>query len=478
MKKRMILITACLLGCLAGTLNVWADSFPYKMTIESQDIMEDYLYLTLADASIMSETCAELEASVNAWAAERDAEMDTRIAQLKEDAVKEAEELGDLFYGYNIYQQMKVARADDRVLSLLEEGYEYLGDAAASAYLDGINFDVQSGQILALADVVNDEAAFKGEAITYILEYVNSHYDAAFLDVSEDKLNTLWNDGMEWYMNAAGMVVVFGTNMIGGSELGTVEVPLTFEQYSSYIKEEYLLSDNAGLYQMKENIPVKIAADDEELLVEIQSEMLEYEKEYALTVNDQTADMGQFFYLGNMYLLNNTDGNQYVLFDSDTTVGDYMTHLYKIGNDGIEKTDEVYGSIDSGNSTPDSIEMSLRIYALGEYPASKSFKVDENGEFAADDGLYVVQGELESRFNLVTKAEIPAKIDGKDSTIPAGSNLKMIATDNETKVIVYVMEMDKEAELEFVKGSDIEYWNNKVGGMLEKECIKVLPYVE
>lgn len=478
MKKRMILIAVCLLGCLTGSINVWADNFPYKMTIESQDVMGDYLYLTLADASLTSESCVALEESVNSWADERAEEMDVRIEQLKEDAVKEAEELGDLFYGYNIFQQMKVSRADDRVLSLLEEGFEYLGDEAASGYLDGVNFDVQTGKVLELSDVVNDEAAFKNEAVTYMLDYMTGNYSGDFLDVSEEKLNTLWDDGMEWYMNATGIVTVFGENTVGGIELGTVEVPLTFEEFSSYIKEEYLLSDQAGLYQMKENMPVKITADDEELLIEIQSEMLEYEKKYALTVNDQTIDMGQFFYFGNMFLLKNTDGKSNVLYDSDTTTGDYMTHLYQIDGDEIKKTDEVYGSINSGNSTPDSIEMALRIYALGEYQASKSFKVDENGAFVAGDGLYEVQGELENRFTLVTKADIPAKIDGKESTIPAGSSLKMLSTDNESKVIVYIVEMDKEAELEFSKGSGVEYWKNKVGGLLEEECIEVLPYVE
>lgn len=477
MKKRTIMMSICLLGCLAGSINTWAETFPYKMMIETQDVLEDHLYLTLVNAEFFSEDCVQLEQSVNSWAKERESKMEERMVQLRESAEKDAQELGDAFYGYNVYQQMKVTRADDRVLSLLEEGYEYLGDGAASGYLDGINFDVQSGEILELSHIVNDMEGFQKEAAAYIKKYVDENY-AGMLQLSEEQINTLWENGMEWYMNAAGVVVAFAAGTVGGAEYGNIEIPLTFTQFSSFIEEEYFLSDNAGLYQLRENTPAQILDGTEELTVEIQSEQQEYEKEYTLSVSDQTMDMGQFFYLGNMYLLKNEDEKVYVLYDSDTATGDYMTHLYRIGKDTVEKTDEVYGSIDSANSTPGSIEMSLRIYVLGEYKASKGFKVDENGEFAADDGLYVVEGILSQRPVLLTTQNIPAVIDGEETTIKKGSSLQMISTDNVSKAIVYVKDIDKEAELELKKGSDVEYWNNTVGGILEKECVENLPYVE
>lgn len=477
MKKRIITTAAGLLACIISCGNVYAEVFPYKLMIESKNYMEDYLFLTMTEVDFESESCTALQEGIEAWENQRRSAMEEQIAKLKESAAEDAEALGDAFYGYNIFQQMKVSRADDRVLSILENGYEYLGDAAADSYLNAVNFDVATGEILEVADIVKDENVFQREAASCVIEYIQKNYPGEFSDFTEEDLMEYWKQGMKWYMNGSGIVTVLEESLLGNMTAEGVEIPLTYESFSEHFNEEYTLSEKVGLYEIKENVPVIFETEEGTCKAEICSEILEYEKEYALAVNGQKKELGTFFYFGNTYFLKNSDGKNYILYAADSSSGEYKTYLYLIDGDRVTKTDEILGAIDSANSTPDAIMTGAYLSVLGNYQASKSHYVDEKGKFAAEDELYWVNGNLEERAVLVTKADLAAVADGKEMVIPAGSSLKLLATDNLSKALVLIMDTETRAELTIKKGENGEYWNNTVGGLLETECIETLPYI-
>ena len=64
--------------------------------------------------------------------------------------------------GYILSGEIRVLRADSRIVSFWDMDSSYVGGAHGSYYAHGVNFDPASGKRLALSDVVTDlEAVYQ-----------------------------------------------------------------------------------------------------------------------------------------------------------------------------------------------------------------------------------------------------------------------------------------------------------------------------
>ena len=83
---------------------------------------------------------------------------------------------------YYIEREIRVQRADSRIVSFWDMDSSYVGGAHGSYYAHGVNFDPDSGKRLALSDVVTDlEAVYQ-----YVKEDVKSKDDGSLYPEYEE----------------------------------------------------------------------------------------------------------------------------------------------------------------------------------------------------------------------------------------------------------------------------------------------------
>lgn len=471
--KRKGIVCAGLWLAVLGSSNVWADVFPYEIEVENRENNEEYLYMTMADVEIASESFLALEETVNAWAKERTENREALKIQYMEMAEAEKEANGDEFYGYSISEMLTITRSDERILSLREESYQYLGGAYPVSFIGGVNFDVQTGALLELEDLFVDPEGFKDASAQFIVGYVENVYD---LSVTEEQVLALWDTEMEWYMDASGMTVIFNEDTLGPHALGILEIPLTMANVQDYMKAEYEEFVGAGVYSLQANVPILVSVGEEETTLLINEEEGQYEWDYSVSDGKTTLEVGQFGYLHSAYYMQKDDGGAYLLMDVDMASDDYSTFVFKVSEEEIVQTDVLDAAIDTGHISPKKMDMQKWINVLGTYGAEKTYTLDESGMFVTEETEYRLCGTLENRVEIISVVDLPFYINGKATVMPAGMGFRMISTDEETYAVMQVTETGQVGELPFARGEGDDYWNLYIGEKKVDDCFEMLPY--
>lgn len=475
--KKSLLVAGLMLG-LAGSNTVWADVFPYTMEIENKEVNDEYLYGSFAKCKVTSEKYPELVRTVTEWAAEKEAENASVQEKCKEQALIDAENQGDEFYGYSIFEDVSIMRADERILSLREERYQYLGDGDYPAdFVSGINFDVQTGEILELNDILKNPEEFKQAAIEFIISYMWAMYGEAEMGITEEILSHYWDTDLEWYMNATGINLVFNEDTISPNIMEILEIPMTLAYANDYMKEEYVQYAEYGVYAVQENIPLEIHDEEERFSFILNVEEGENDWHYSVMAGGENLMLGQCGYLDSAYYIKKADGRHYLMYAADIASADYTTYLFELSKDGVKQKDTLFAAIDSGCINTDYFKMETSLYVLGTYSAEKTYFIDENGVFGTNDAEYTLRGDVESRFELKTTTEIPFISEDEEVLLPMGTGLRLLASDDESYVRVQISETGQIGEIPLKRGEGDDSWIIYIGEKNADDCFEMLPYV-
>ena len=88
-----------------------------------------YLYLQYCDVTLEGSQFENLKRNVENWSMETSEVLRGLYAEFEKTAKEEAEDNGEEFFGYTLYQTVSTARIAERVLSLLDATYQYTGGA-------------------------------------------------------------------------------------------------------------------------------------------------------------------------------------------------------------------------------------------------------------------------------------------------------------------------------------------------------------
>ena len=128
-----------------------------------EDGEEANLYLQYCDVTVEGDHYGNLKRNIENWSVERSEQLRSLYASFGEMASSEEEK--EYFFGFSLYQSVSNGRTDEAVVSLIEDTYQYEGQAAhGNLYREGINFDSATGKKLTLSDIFYDYAAFAAEA--------------------------------------------------------------------------------------------------------------------------------------------------------------------------------------------------------------------------------------------------------------------------------------------------------------------------
>ena len=153
---------------------------------------------------------------------------------------------GDYAY-YECDADIGPACADDKVVSLVETLFTSLGGAHPSTVTIPYNIDAQSGQLIPLSAVINDQKGLNGMLKEKLIELYTDHGFFG-LDESLDKMGMLATDFTQvddskpqyvWSFNPNGLTFYFNPATLSPYSDGGEQVDLTYDELAPVLEDHF-----------------------------------------------------------------------------------------------------------------------------------------------------------------------------------------------------------------------------------------------
>ena len=141
-----------------------------------------------------------------------------------------------------------VARADEKLISLLYNDYSYTGGVHGSYGYTGYIFDAETGERLTLDKLAPDLDAFKTWLTAAMVEKVNSDDElkqSLTVDDVETALAALIREG-SWYLDGDGLTVFSSVYEIAPYAAGVINFKFSYDEIAPYIDSKWLPAARAG----------------------------------------------------------------------------------------------------------------------------------------------------------------------------------------------------------------------------------------
>ena len=386
------------------------------------------------------------------------------------------------FYGYTSTVELNPTRADASVISLEGFYYDYSGGSHGNYFFSGATFDSQRGQQLTFWDLTEDKEAFAKKTLDTALEQITEEYGDGLFEGYEAIIREIWESEPDWYLDGAGLTIVFSPYEIGPYALGTVYARLTYQELGTLLKTEYQMGPQAGIAVLPLGEVAEISLNHEtgekgtvQLYLKSEEDDGGIHK-YILKVGRHTEIAAQIDRLENIYLLQREDGRTFLLFDGDMASDDYVTYMYEITDSQIKKTYEssVCAYICKGTITTEGVRMGIRVDALGTYTAYGDFEIMENGSLESIREWYDIENSYEWQ-GLTNIRDLPVVVEGEETILPSGSHIRIIGTNMNGILKYQLSDSLEEGEIHYTTGED--NWPVYIDGINETEYFEMLPYV-
>lgn len=425
---------------------------------------------------------------VRKWSGERVQELQELAEQYAGYAEEEAaspDAYGD-YYQYSIFEDVKPARADKYVISMLELNSEYTGGAHGSYGYTGITFDSGSGQILELEDILTDSGEFRAAAIEYITEKLQEQYGDGLISGYEEAVKDIWtrNEGPNWYLDAAGITFIFNPYEIGPYAMGAVYVTAPYTEFASYIKAGYAGMSDSGTAKIPENetvaLPENTAQGDQPAQLRVYQKT---EEEYGdgpvyVELGDSAAEAGNFARMGDAYLLKKEDGRSFVILDADYASDDFVTFVYELTDGTLQERDRLEGvSLQDGTVNTETLTLRMHLDVLGTYSSLMNYTIGEDGRLVQGEEFFRIQPDDTGQKMLTTVRELPVVIEDKEAVLPKGTRLYITGTDNEGTAVFHNEDTQTDGEIRYTRGDKGEdTWTIYIDGIPDYEYFETIPY--
>ena len=154
----------------------------------------------------------------------------------------------DLFFSS---RTASVTRADDAILSILYDNYDYTGSAYGSQTDRAYIFDTQTGARLSLESLSGDKKALSAFLVDYMVNLTESdtvYYQRIQLDITksimgvedlEGACQALLREG-SWYFDSDGLVIFSDQGEMGTIIAGMIEFHIPYAELSGVIDEKWI----------------------------------------------------------------------------------------------------------------------------------------------------------------------------------------------------------------------------------------------
>lgn len=403
---------------------------------------------------------------------------------LYEKGVQEAMKDTPHFGRFSSHVESDSTRSDSSVVSFCCLFREYAGGAHDNYGSVGATFDVKSGRQLSFWDLTADRESFSQKTLDYCLHQVVEDYGDGLFDDYKETIQTVWQNEPNWYLDAAGITVIFNPYELGPFAMGEAFVTLPYQEFDELLLPEYRMGSRAGVAVLPEGVSAELCLgkeSDGEMQLRLYRESQEDNKfdygfsKYLLDVGAQTEVVAELNWLKDSYILRREDGRTFLLFDGDVASDDYVTYVYELTDGQIRKVYEspACTEIREGTVTLQGLQLGIRVDMLGTYTVYGDFGM-------AEDGSLLPQGEWYEIYNpyaggvLTNIKELPVVVEGKETVLPAGNRLWVTGTDMRGILRYQLVDSAEEGEIYFEYGPN--GWPIYIDGVSELEYFEDLPY--
>lgn len=416
----------------------------------------DYTKVALSEED--AKQYPELAQTLDDYNSTVDSAKDSELADLKERYMEfEMDSDDEDYVTYNSSDLSHVLRADKHVLSLLKNNYSYQGGAHGYYMVYGEAYDVESGKILSVSDVVKDEATFIGRIKDRLIE---NYPDTGFMVDLDEYFDSVTKGEYElyWSIDYSGITVYFEPYDIASYADGILKVRFSFEEDGDLINEKYMSVPDDYITPVTTwtEAYADLDADGSEdpilLIGTAPEEDWDANKwEWSIgdtSISDTIESYGNESYLVKKdgkyyaYMFNSVENDYKVLSVIDLATGKELGGEFGMSNMGLYDKD--FGYDEEGASwrtssafvNPNSFELDSRMDVLGTYSGIKEYHVASNGKPESDDDFYRVD-----RMGYLIKPlrDLPCQIIDRDgnvleenATLPKDTMLRIVRTDGET----------------------------------------------
>ncbi len=213
---------------------IFSDSQPdvELMKIQTERLVVDE---TFPGAAKINQFLKDKEASIIAYGEES--------AALGEQGLQESSlSLEDSYYAYAGHWVMsavsEITYFDGKYFSFYQEEEAYEGGAHGLSYRTGYAFDLQTGELLGLKDIVeNEEEELKEIITTYVAEYINKNPEEFWENAMEMVEENAGYDS-SFYLSEEGIVFYYEPYFISSYAAGFQKITIPFEAFELKIPLE------------------------------------------------------------------------------------------------------------------------------------------------------------------------------------------------------------------------------------------------
>ena len=399
------------------------------------------------------------------------------LAEMAMDQYMATKELNFWFSPYGSYTSYEITRLDTNVLSVKGTSYDYEGGAHGYGADWGTTIDLKSGAELALSQLAEDMPGFMNKVLEIVLDNLSGRQE-------EDELFDDYASYVEqhieetsWYLDVAGIVLVYTPYEIGPYSSGCIAVPVPYEEIAEYLKAEYLPAQESYISRLPMDHEMTAKLSDGECTVLWKMEYVGPYDDYetTITVNGGDSLVEPIVRIQQAYLMRRPDGRCFLIFDIDWASDDFETFVYELSADGAVQTADVWAALDGKNINMDGMELRFCLDVLGTYISTMSYALTEDGRLEPLEEIYTFTPNREWQ-GLTTVKELPVTVNGQQTTLPVGTSLFIDATDN-AGTAWFTTDEESGAisgEIHYERRDD-EY-QLYINGISEYEYFEMIPY--
>ncbi len=451
----------------------------------SEDGTQWLIHLSQQDIRVEGEGFETAAEAIEGWQEERELTgyAEGYLEAAEEQMEFEVQDYTDQ-YLYSVMRSFETARADRKIISLVELDSEYTGGAHGNYGYTGYTFDALSGRLLSLSDVVSDMAAFQTAAAEETLRRLQETCGDELFEDYRDTVESAFRNEEElnWYLNGTGMVVIFNPYSVGPYALGAVRVTLPYQDFAEYFSEACGIQEGAGTAALTEGETASVWTAGSEELLQMRV-YLDSDNEYGdgplvIELGDEKITEDSFSRLSDLFLIHREDGSCFLLLSADYASEDFNMFVYEISGGKLIKTDEVLNCYvgREGSVNTETLRMYKHVNVLGSYSAEMEYVIDKNGKLQQQDELFRIDSD-NYRFHILTaKQEVPVRTEGKDGVLPAGSEIRITGTDDQGTALYENIKTGETGEIRYTMGEGEDTWTHYIGGVSEYELFDSIPY--
>ncbi len=297
-------------------------------------------------------------------------------------ATEEFENDSESFSTYVSSLDVKVRRADNIAVSILEDyGKEH------SRAFSGYNYDTESGRELTLSDVVTDVSKIPAAVEKEIMNSIGQDEPDGKTAVI-DYFNNTSEEDITWTLDYNGITFWFNAGDIAPTNFGIQVVTVTFAEYPDLFHKKYTVVPDAYIVSLPVSVPffTDITGDKKDEELTVSGDYDEGERFYhTISVCSETAEYetGRFSFV-DPYYVRTSDGNSYLYVFSmnkeeeapDSTLSVYTLKDSKVKLLGSSKIGLLCRDSNIFALPTDPNRLQLSTYS-GE--TASVFSADENG---------------------------------------------------------------------------------------------------